>query len=215
MIELYIDTSTSYLYSALLKDKKILSEVKKEYGQTLSKEALPEIISLFEKNHLTPQDVDRLYVVVGPGSFTGIRIGVTIAKTFAWTLQKEIVPVSALRAMALSYQGEKEYQMPVIDARRGYVYGAIYDKKGNAIVEDSYLPYTTLEEQAQSYEIATISNSASFQEKAENYAPNFLKIVEYYQQEKPVNPHLINPIYLKKTEAEEKIEDDNHRTNEG
>ena len=215
MIELYIDTSTSYLYSALLKDKKILSEVKKEYGQTLSKEALPEIISLFEKNHLTPQDVDRLYVVVGPGSFTGIRIGVTIAKTFAWTLQKEIVPVSALRAMALSYQGEKEYQMPVIDARRGYVYGAIYDKKGNAIVEDSYLPYTTLEEQAQSYEIATISNSASFQEKAENYDPNFLKIVEYYQQEKPVNPHLINPIYLKKTEAEEKIEDDNHRTNEG
>ena len=223
MIELYIDTSSSYLYSALLKENQILLEVKKDYGQQLSQEALPAIITLFEQNQLTPQEVDRIYVVVGPGSFTGIRIGVTIAKTFAWTLQKEIIPVSALRAMDLSYQGEKEYQMPLIDARRGYVYGAIYEKEGKAIVEDSYLPLTSLEDKAKEYDKPVkISNSILFQKEAEPYDPDILKIVEYYRGAKPVNPHFVNPIYLKKTEAEEKIEksgetekNENSNPNEG
>ena len=101
MINLYIDTSSSYLYSALIKDKKILQEVKENYGQKLSVEALPQIIKLFEKASIPPKDIEKIFVVVGPGSFTGIRIGVTIAKTMAFSLKKSIIPVSSLKAMAI------------------------------------------------------------------------------------------------------------------
>ena len=84
---LYIDTSSSYLYSAIVEDSKLLGEVKENYGQSLSEVALPRIVSMFDKLSLTAKDIDKIFVVNGPGSFTGIRIGVTIAKVYAWSLK--------------------------------------------------------------------------------------------------------------------------------
>ena len=77
---LYIDTSSSYLYTAIVENDTVISEIKEEYGQSLSEVALPKIVSMFEDNNLKPADIDKIIVVNGPGSFTGIRIGITIAK---------------------------------------------------------------------------------------------------------------------------------------
>ena len=85
---LYIDTSTNYLYAGIVINHELLSEVKKNFTHDLSKYALYEISKMLEKCNLQPNDIDKIIVVNGPGSFTGIRIGMTIAKIFAFTLKK-------------------------------------------------------------------------------------------------------------------------------
>ena len=99
---LYIDTSSDYLYSGIVIDDKLVTEIKRKYEKDLSKEALPKVIELFDKAKITPKDLDKIIVVNGPGSFTGIRIGITIAKTIAWALNIKITPISGLTAMAIS-----------------------------------------------------------------------------------------------------------------
>lgn len=205
MKTLYIDTSSNYLYSGIVSENSILKEIKKEYQKDLSKEALPKIIELFEKTNLTPKDINKIIVVTGPGSFTGIRIGVTIAKTIAWSLNIPIISISGLTAMAISSRSNT-YKMPLIDARRGYVYGAIYDKDNNPIIEDSHIELKELLDKTKSLDkVVTITNdNITIDLSKENYDPDILKIVNYFKNEEGISPHLVNPIYLKKTEAEEK-----------
>ena len=201
---LYIDTSSDYLYSGIVVDDKLISEVKEKYEKDLSKEALPRIIELFDKADITPKDIDKIIVVNGPGSFTGIRIGITIAKTIAWALNINITPISGLTAMAISCN-TNTYKMPLIDARRGYVYGAIYDKDNNKVIEDSHIYLQDLLDKSKDLDIEVITNNdLNLSIKKESYNPDILKIVKYYEKSDGINPHLVNPIYLKKTEAEEK-----------
>lgn len=201
---LYIDTSSDYLYSGIVVDDKLVSEVKEKYEKDLSKEALPRIIELFDKANITPKDIDKIIVVNGPGSFTGIRIGITIAKTIAWALNINITPISGLTAMAISCN-TNTYKMPLIDARRGYVYGAIYDKDNNKVIEDSHIYLQDLLDKSKDLDIEVITNNdLNVSIKKESYDPDILKIVKYYENSDGINPHLVNPIYLKKTEAEEK-----------
>lgn len=205
MIVLYIDTSSDYLYSGIVINDELVSSIKKKYEKDLSKEALPKIIELFDKANITPNDLDKIIVVNGPGSFTGIRIGITIAKTIAWALNINIMPISGLTAMSISSSGNT-YKMPLIDARRGYVYGAIYDKDNNKVVEDTHIELVALLEKAKGLDIKAITNNDfDINVEKEKYDPDILKIVKHYENSEGVNPHLINPIYLKKTEAEEKL----------
>ena len=202
---LYIDTSSDYLYSGIVVDDKLVSSIKKKYEKDLSKEALPKIIELFDEANITPKDLDKIIVVNGPGSFTGIRIGITIAKTIAWALNINITPISGLTAMAISYN-TNTYKMPLIDARRGYVYGAIYDKDNNKVIEDSHIYLQDLLDKSKDLDEVTVitNNDLDINIKKESYDPDILKIVKHFEDSNGINPHLVNPIYLKKTEAEEK-----------
>ena len=93
MISLFLDTSSSYLNIGVLNDKKLLKEEYIYFEKDLSKYALNEIKKLLDSLNLKPNDIDNIYCVNGPGSFTGLRIGVTIAKTFAWGLNKDLYKV--------------------------------------------------------------------------------------------------------------------------
>ena len=204
---LYIDTSSDYLYSGIVIDDKLISSIKKKYEKDLSKEALPKVIELFDKADITPKDLDKIIVVNGPGSFTGIRIGITIAKTIGWALNINITPISGLTAMAISCNNNT-YKMPLIDARRGYVYGAIYDKDNNNVIEDSHIDLKDLLDKSKYLDdVTVITNNdidIDINLKKEKYNPDILKIVKQFENNEGINPHLVNPIYLKKTEAEEK-----------
>ena len=200
---LYIDTSSSYLYSGIVEDNKLISEIKEEYGQNLSKVALPRIVSMFEDNNLEAKDIDKIIVVNGPGSFTGIRIGITIAKVYAWSLNIPVTTILSLEAMALSSDKDM-YHVPMINARRGYVFSAIYDKDYNEVLKPSHIKIVDLEEKLKDIDSYEIISKDEFDEfEVNDYDPDILKIINTYKDKDEINPHLINPEYLKLTEAEE------------
>ena len=203
---LYIDTSSSYLYSAIVEDNTLVASVAEEYGQSLSEIALPKIVEMFEQNNLSPKDVDKIIVVNGPGSFTGIRIGITIAKVYAWSLKLPITTISSLEAMSISSKENKKH-IPILNARRGYVYGAIYDENQNVIHKPQHIKWEELKQeidQLDNYEL--ISNDEFDEElKLHHYVPDFVAIVKEFKDKEDMNPHAVNPEYLKLTEAEEKL----------
>lgn len=204
---LYIDTSSSYLYTAIVEDNKLISSISEEYGQNLSEVALPKIASMFESNNLNPKDIQKIIVVNGPGSFTGIRIGITIAKIYAWSLNIEITTITSLEAMAVS-SNKNLIHIPILNARRGYVYSAIYDKD-ITILKPQHIKFEELMNYVNNIDNYEFISNDKFENlsSVSAYSPDYIKIVEKYKNKKAVNPHSVNPEYLKLTEAEEKNND--------
>lgn len=204
---IYIDTTTSYLYTALIEDDKVLKEIKENFGRDLSCVALKKISEMLEESNYKPKDIDKIIVVNGPGSFTGIRIGVTIAKTFAYSLNKEIITISSLEAMALSSKKNTKYIVPIIDARRGFVYGGIYDNENNVVLKNQHIKLDALKVACDHLidDYTYIGNNVEKLDikDVEEYNPDILKIVNTVKNNASCNPHSVNPIYLKQTEAEE------------
>ena len=201
---LYVDTSSNFLYSGIVENNKILAEIKEEFGQNLSEVALPKIVELFDKTNLKAKDINKIIVVNGPGSFTGIRIGITIAKVYAWSLNIPITTISSLEAMAISSENEKLH-IPMINARRGYVYGAIYDSSYKEILKPQHIELDKLMKYLNDKEDYEIISNDNFDDeiKRERYDPSILKIVNYFKDKEIINPHSVNPEYLKLTAAEE------------
>ena len=200
---LYIDTSSSFLYAAILENDNIISKVCEDYGQSLSEIALPKIAAMFEENNINPKEIDKIIVVNGPGSFTGIRIGITIAKVYAWSLKIKITTISSLEAMAISNNSDK-VKVPIINARRGYVYGAIYanDKE---ILKPQHIKLEELQNKLRDINDYIYISNDEFEDidNIEKYEPDFIKIVNKYKDKEEINPHLVNPEYLKLTAAAE------------
>ena len=201
---LYIDTSSSFLYTGIVDKNKLLCEVKKEYNHELSKYALPEIVEMFENNNIDPESIDKIIVVNGPGSFTGIRIGITIAKVYAWSLNIPITTITSLEAMMLSSKKNTNY-VPVIDARRDYVFGAIYSDKKEQILKPKHIKIEDLKQELEDINdyIIITNDEVNLDGEKESYDPDILTIVDYFKDKEPMNPHAVNPDYLKLTEAEE------------
>lgn len=203
---LYIDTTTNYLYGALWNKDQVIESVNIKLDKDLSVFTLQKISEMLSKQNIEHKEVDKIIVVNGPGSFTGIRVGVTIAKTYALGLQKKISTISSLQAMAASSKTEATYKVPVIDARRGFVYAAIYDNQNTPVLKEQYLSLTALNCAIDNLpgEYTIITNDSVDIEKKEQYIPNFFNIINLYKDKEEENPHLVNPMYLKLTEAEEK-----------
>ncbi len=201
---LYIDTSSNYLYTAIVDKDKLIAKISTKYDQTLSEVALLEISKMFKKANIEPKQINKIIVVNGPGSFTGIRVGVTIAKTYAWSLNIPITTIMSLEAMAVS-SNVKGYKIPLIDARRGYVFAAIYDENNIEIFKPQHIELTALEEKLSTlspFQYITNDEIDLNNEKIE-FEPNYLEIVNKYINKEEVSPHAVNPNYLKLTEAEE------------
>ena len=205
MITLFIDTSTTTLNVGLIKDDLLIDKSSMSSSEH-SKYTMSEIEKLFKNSNISPKSVDKIMVIDGPGSFTGVRIGVTIAKTYAWACKINVVPISTLKAYALSLDGY-DYYVPLIDARRGYVYGAVYDKNYDASVKDTYVELDKLKSVADNLENVVFISNDKFNLETVPAKIDIQKIYNYYKDEEGVNPHALVPSYLKKTEAEEKIGD--------
>ncbi|MGQ9617362.1 MAG: tRNA (adenosine(37)-N6)-threonylcarbamoyltransferase complex dimerization subunit type 1 TsaB [Candidatus Aminicenantia bacterium] len=145
MLTLALDTSTDIGSVAIMEDDRLIGALffsqKKGYSQVI----IPSIDLLLSHHSLSIKDLDGFSVSVGPGSFTGIRIGISCIKAFALAFCKKIAPVSSLYALAFKLR-DKENSLicPTIDAKKGEIFGALYLCENGAlkviIEEGSYKP---------------------------------------------------------------------------
>ena len=201
MISLFIDTALSYIRIALFKDDKLLDSINELCEKNMSALFDCKIDKLFKKNNLQLNEVNKIYTVTGPGSFTGIRVGMTFSKVLAMALNLKITPISELQVLATT----KTFNLkaPMIDARRGYVYAGIYDDDLNNVYEDKHI---LLEDFLNINKDVQYISYDSF-EQISTIMPNidFEKIINKNKNSKQVDHEVLVPNYLKLTEAEENL----------
>lgn len=202
MISLFLDSSDKKAIVALLSGGKLIDSIIEENDNHLSEKFLPMIERIIAKNQLQIDNIDAIYVINGPGSFTGVRVGVTTAKVMAWGLKKRIIPISELALLATTLTNKK-YIVPYIDARRNAVYAGIYDKNLNSVMADAYISIDNLMKKIDHIEdVEFVSYYNNIEHTIE---PNIdiEKIVQKHYNDEGINPHQVVPNYLKRTEAEE------------
>ena len=133
---LAVDTTTSSGSVALLEDRRLVGEIAGESGTTHSARLLGAIDRLLRSESLSIADIDVFAVAAGPGSFTGIRIGLSTVKALAFASGKPVVPVSSLRALALKLAlAGAPLICPMLDAKKGEVYAALFESAAGRLVE--------------------------------------------------------------------------------
>ncbi len=123
---LAIDTATLVSSVAVATDKKLLAELTLQTKLTHSEVLMPHIEQILSMTKVKKNELDAIAVSIGPGSFTGLRIGLATAKTIAYALDIPIIGVSTLAALAYHYPVGDIYIAPLLDAQKGNVYISLY-----------------------------------------------------------------------------------------
>lgn len=126
---LAIDSSNDVLGIAVLSKTKVIGEYITNLRKNHSVRVMPAIQQLLADCDIEPAELDKIVVARGPGSYTGVRIGVTIAKTMAWSLNIPLSGVSSLSILATAGRYFQGYVVPLFDARRGLIYTGLYKHK--------------------------------------------------------------------------------------
>lgn len=135
---LALDTSTMISTVTIASDGEIIGDFNVNQQKTHSESLVPMIETLLGLLGMEISDMDAFVIAQGPGSFTGLRIGMTIAKTLAQVEGKKLIPVSTLLALANNSSSDR-FKVPMLDARGNRVYGAVYDENFFEVVkEDLY-----------------------------------------------------------------------------
>ena len=201
MITLFIDTSGSDVSIALIKDDNILANICENTPNQHSIYTTSYLDKVLNTANIEPNMVDKIMVVNGPGSFTGVRIGVTIAKTFAYLLNKEVICLSSLKIRAISTN--HDYCLSLINANRGNFYIGLYDKFNNEVIDEVFGNLDYIKDLITKYNPTIVSdtNITLLDENINKTNLNLIDIVNYYQDKKCTNPHLVVPNYLKLPQA--------------
>ena len=204
MISLFIDTSMANVSISIIKDNKILSIIQEDIPNEHSKYATSYVKKVIDDAGIDANDVDNILVVNGPGSFTGVRIGVTIAKTYGYLIDKGIIPVSSLKSLAISSKHDGVV-MSVISANRSSYYVGIYDNDYNEIIDEEFVSRDKLLELINLYNPYIVSNDFNVVSVYRFNKVNLdvLEIVNYYKDKNKVNYHALVPNYLKLPQAME------------
>jgi tRNA threonylcarbamoyladenosine biosynthesis protein TsaB len=133
VIVLGVETSAARGAVALLKDAQVMGEKSFEKGLIHGREVAPAIKEVAESADIALQDIDLISVDIGPGSYTGVRVGVATAKALAWALGKKLAAVFSLDALAEAARDLGEVIVPVLDARLGQLYTAAYRSRAGVV----------------------------------------------------------------------------------
>lgn len=137
MLLLAVDTSSRLGSLAVLRDGKLAGVISTFADEPYSTRLFRQLDFLLEELHTEMRQFDVFAVVAGPGSFTGLRVGLTAVKGWAEVFEKPVVAVSGLEAVAAQTICAAELIAPVMDARRGQVYAALYRREGSGLVSES------------------------------------------------------------------------------
>lgn len=157
MLSLILDSANKELGVALAKDNEIIDEIKYDAWQKQSELMIPEIEKIFKRNSISPKDVNEILVSQGPGSYTGVRIALTIAKVYAYALNLPIYAFSSLNIL----ENPEKTSICLINAKGNRSYFAVYDKE-KAIVDDKVLTNNEVIEYVNSHPEYVICGDASY-----------------------------------------------------
>lgn len=221
---LAIDTATKAASAAIVASDGIVGEIGLNIGKTHSQKFLPGVEQLLALCDMTLADMDGFAVTIGPGSFTGVRIGLATAKAWGYGLDKPIVGINTLDALAGN--GDCKYICPILDARRNEFYCALYES-GKRIWDYQALSPMQLAENLQAVDgviefvgDAVPSYLAFFAERLREkaYFPNSSQQVfmaaslgeialQKLEQGDVSTAFTIQPFYLRASEAELKMQE--------
>lgn len=135
MLTLAIDTATSVCAVGLCRDGRILAEYRIDMGMTHSEGLLPQLEQLLSRSKVAKSEIDLLAVSLGPGSFTGLRIGLASVEAMAYSWKKPVCGVNTLKALAYNLPVEGFVLSPVLDAQKGNFYQAIYEWRAGKLIQ--------------------------------------------------------------------------------
>jgi len=213
MKTLAFDSSNKGLAVALLDGEDLVANLNLLIGQPHSTTLMPSVDFLMAQAGWLPTDLELVAVAQGPGSYTGLRMAASLAKTLAYTLKLPLAGVSSLYALVQS----SGLVVPLINARRGFVYGGIYENR-EAVLADQYIAFSDLLVKVEGYEKVTftgevadfVSQISEKLPKAEillDSQPSALAIGRLGQTLPKLTGQKIHdfvPNYLKRVEAEER-----------
>jgi len=218
---LAIDTSNYVLGVAIVDQEKVIGEVITNLPKNHSVRVMPTIEQLMKECGIKPKELDRIVVAMGPGSYTGVRIGVTIAKTLAWSLQIPLVGVSSLEVLAANGRHFNGSISPIFDARRGQVYTGLYryeEKRLTCVEEDKIILLADWLEELRKRETPVLfigNDLVIHKEQIETDLEQFAYVAPYTDwnprpselailgmEKAPVDVHTFVPNYIRLAEAE-------------
>lgn len=214
---LAVDTSSSVCSVAILEDDNLIDKNEIDDGRTHSENLMPLLDELLKRNSIDIKNIDMIACTVGPGSFTGIRIGVATIKPIAEVLNIKVASIMSLEALAKNVE-DRDTIVSLIDARNNQVYCGVFDKNYNKkedyIADDINEVIKVLEK----YEKVTVVGNGAILHK--ELLINSLKNVEFSENNKQTAENVgkigykkylendlctadtIMPVYLRKSQAE-------------
>lgn len=218
---LAIDTSNQVLGVAISKDGSIQAEFTVNRKRNHSVTLMPAIDHVMRETEMTPDQLDRIVVAKGPGSYTGVRIGLSTAKTLAWTLNIPIVAISSLELLAHNILPANGLVCPFFDARRGLIYTGLYEAKNGEVsqkVSDLNINTDQWLEELKTFQqpIFFLSQDLSIHQSAieaylgdvavfpskEQHLPRAGTLALLGGERKPSSVHELTPNYIRLVEAE-------------
>lgn len=192
MYSLFVDTSYKYLSVAIAKDDEVLASYSAECFKRQSEQLFVELDNLFSKVDIEKKDIEAVYISEGPGSYTGVRIGMTLAKVLCETRKIKLYTVSTLKL----YAGNASKTMVVMDARANRAYVGVYDK-GECILEDQAIELNKIE--TKDYNVVLDGELVGKENKCPDIIDCFIKCKNDFKEVSNIN-HL-TPKYLKESDA--------------
>lgn len=225
MLILALDTTTASGSVALLEKTRLLAEMNAESGSSHSARLLRSVDQLLRLNSLAIKDIDGFAVAAGPGSFTGIRIGLSTAKALAFASGKPVAPVSTLKALAFKLKDSQVRLIsPILDAKKGEIFAALFESQAKGLEEvipqAAYRPDRFLAGLPTHRLISFIGNGAEvFQEKIFAYLKDKARFpsrsffigyevgvlgYEILKSGRGKSGEDLQPIYFRRSQAEDK-----------
>ncbi len=192
MLTLCIDTAYKYLTCVLIKDDEIIASYSKECFKRQSEEVFNALGYVFDEANIYRNSIDSICISEGPGSYTGVRIAMTIAKVIGEVLPVDVYTISSLRL----YAANKEKCMVIMDARANRVYCGVYDKD-EIILDDCALPINELD--LKDYELVGDLSLFGKENDFGNIPEAFLKTKHLWKKIDKIA--YLTPKYLKESET--------------
>lgn len=191
MLTLCLDTAYKYLTVCLIKDNEIISSYSEECFKKQSENVFIALKEVFEKAPYEIKDIDAICISEGPGSYTGVRIAMTIAKTLCALNNKKLFVISTLRL----YASNNPNTMVIMNARADRAYVGIYDKE-NIILEDTIQPIDKIDKK--DHEVVLDGSLINLEDSIIDIPNAFLNTKTYWEEVKDINT--LTPIYLKESD---------------